>query len=100
MRFVAKEVGPIVTEGNVLLLGATHDIAETPSPHIVVVPGGSTTPGQMVDDDVLAWLRKVHEKGGSPRLSRPTSSSLICPALLLRPGWVRTRDQTAPKAMR
>jgi putative intracellular protease/amidase len=61
MRFVAKGVGPIVTEGNVLLLGATHDIAETPSPHIVVVPGGSTTPGQMVDDDVLAWLRKVHE---------------------------------------
>jgi transcriptional regulator GlxA family with amidase domain len=62
MRFVAQEVGLMVAEGNVLLLGATHDIVETPSPHIVVVPGGSTTPGQMVDDDVLAWLRKVHEK--------------------------------------
>jgi hypothetical protein len=30
MRFVAQEVGPMVTEGNVLLLGATHDIVETP----------------------------------------------------------------------
>jgi hypothetical protein len=40
MRFVAQEVGPMVTEGNVLLLGATHDIVETPPPHIVVVPGG------------------------------------------------------------
>lgn len=28
---------------------------------MVVVPGGSTTPGQMVDDDVLDWLRKVHQ---------------------------------------
>jgi hypothetical protein len=28
---------------------------------IVLVPGGSTTPGQMVDDEVLDWLRKVHE---------------------------------------
>src|SRR5262245_59776974 len=61
MRLVAKEVGPVITEGKVHLLGATHHIAETPAPHVVLVPGGSTTPGQMVDDDVLAWLRKVHE---------------------------------------
>lgn len=61
VRFVAKEVGPVTTEGSVLLLGASHTIAETPSPDLVLVPGGTTTPGQMVDDDVLAWLRKVHE---------------------------------------
>jgi transcriptional regulator GlxA family with amidase domain len=60
VRFVGKEVGPITTEGGALLLAATHTIAETPSPDLVLVPGGTTTPGQMVDDDVLSWLREVH----------------------------------------
>lgn len=61
IRFVAKEVGPITTEGGALLLAATHSIAETPSPDLVLVPGGATTPGQMVDNEVLEWLRKVHK---------------------------------------
>jgi transcriptional regulator GlxA family with amidase domain len=61
VRFVVKEVGPVMTEGGALLLGVSHTIAETPSPDLVLVPGGTTTPGQMVDDDVLDWLRKVHE---------------------------------------
>jgi len=60
IRFVGKETGPVETEGGVLLLGVTHTIAETPAPDVVIVPGGSATPGQMVDDDVLDWLRKVH----------------------------------------
>src|SRR5581483_8669851 len=60
VRFVGKEVGPVITEGGALLLGASHTVAETPSPDLVLVPGGSTTPGQMVDDEVLDWLRKVH----------------------------------------
>ena len=61
VRFVGKEVGPFITEGNVLLLGATHTLDETPSPDLVLVPGGTTTAGQMVDDEVLEWLRKVHK---------------------------------------
>lgn len=61
VRFVGKEVGPVVTEGGALLLGVSHTIAETPSPDLVLVPGGTTTPGQMVDDDVLEWLRNVHQ---------------------------------------
>lgn len=61
MRFVGKEVGPLISEGGVLVLGVTHTLAETPSPDLVFVPGGTTTPGQMVDDEVLDWLRKVHE---------------------------------------
>jgi transcriptional regulator GlxA family with amidase domain len=60
IRFVGREQGPVVTEGGALLLGITHTIAETRSPDIVLVPGGSTTPGQMVDDEVLDWLREVH----------------------------------------
>jgi transcriptional regulator GlxA family with amidase domain len=61
VRFVGKEVGPITTEGSTLLLGVTHTLDETASPDLVLVPGGSTTPSQMVDDELLAWLRKVHE---------------------------------------
>jgi len=46
VRYVAKETGPITTEGGILLLGATHTMAETTSPDPVIVPGGTTTPGQ------------------------------------------------------
>ena len=60
VRFVGREEGPVVTEGGALLLGVTHTTTETSAPDLVIVPGGSTTPGQMVDDDVLDWLRKVH----------------------------------------
>lgn len=61
VRFVAKKVGPITTEGGALLLAATYSIAETPSPDLILVPGGATTPGQMVNDDVLDWLREAHK---------------------------------------
>ncbi len=61
VRLVGKETGPIVTEGDTLLLGITHTLADTPSPDVLVVPGGSTTPGEMVDDEVLDWLRRVHQ---------------------------------------
>jgi transcriptional regulator GlxA family with amidase domain len=61
VRFVGKHVGPVRTEGGTLQLGATHTQAQTLSPDLVLVPGGATTQGQMVDDDVLDWLRKVHK---------------------------------------
>lgn len=62
VRFVGKEVGPVLTEGSVLSLGVTHALAETLSPDLLVVPGGTTTPGQMVDDEVLDWIRTVHRR--------------------------------------
>src|SRR6185369_5544825 len=61
VRFVGKEVGPVTTEGGSLALGITHTVRETPSPDLVLVPGGTTTPGQMVDDEILQWLRNAHE---------------------------------------
>jgi transcriptional regulator GlxA family with amidase domain len=60
IRFVGKETGPVATEGGALLLGITHTVGETPSPDLVLVPGGATTPGQMVDDEILDWLRHAH----------------------------------------
>jgi transcriptional regulator GlxA family with amidase domain len=61
VRFVGKEIGPVMTEGGVLLLGITHTMAETSSPDLVLIPGGTSTPSQMVDDEVLDWLRGVHK---------------------------------------
>ena len=61
IRFVGKELAPLMAEGGVLSLGVTHTIAETPRPDVVLVPGGVTTPAQMVDDEILDWLRRVHE---------------------------------------
>ena len=61
IRFVGKEIGPLLVEGGVLRIGVSHTLDETPSPDVILVPGGVTTPGQMVDDEILDWLRRVHE---------------------------------------
>ncbi|MEU5724746.1 DJ-1/PfpI family protein [Micromonospora sp. NPDC047738] len=61
VRFVGKETGPLLAEGGALLLGVTHTLAETPAPDLVLVPGGTTTPTTMVDREILAWLRSVHQ---------------------------------------
>jgi putative intracellular protease/amidase len=53
VRFVGKELGPVITERGALMLGVSHTVAETLSPDLVFVPGGTTTPSQMVDDEVL-----------------------------------------------
>jgi transcriptional regulator GlxA family with amidase domain len=60
IRFVGSEIGPVVAEGGSLLMAATHSLSETLSPDVVLVPGGSGTPRQMLDDEVLEWLRAVH----------------------------------------
>ncbi|WP_133849097.1 DJ-1/PfpI family protein [Labedaea rhizosphaerae] len=61
IRFVGKETGPLTADGQALLLGVTHTLDETPAPDLVLVPGGMTTPTAMVDKEILAWLRAVHE---------------------------------------
>jgi transcriptional regulator GlxA family with amidase domain len=61
VRFVGQTIGPVLTEGDTLFLGVTHTLADTPSPDVLLVPGGTTTPGEMVDDEVLDWLRRVHQ---------------------------------------
>lgn len=61
VRFVWKEVGPIVADSGVLALGVTHAFDETPRPDLVLVPGSSkTTASTMADPAVLAWLQAVH----------------------------------------
>jgi len=44
VRFVWHESGPITADSGVLVIGATHSLAETPSPDVILVPGGPSTP--------------------------------------------------------
>ena len=40
VRFVWHEPGPIAADSGVLVVGATHSFDETPSPDVILVPGG------------------------------------------------------------
>lgn len=60
IRFVWHHVGPVVADSGVLVLAATHTLAETPRPDVVLVPGsGTATAVTARDEDLRAWLREV-----------------------------------------
>ncbi len=61
VRFVWHEPGPITADSGVLVVGATHSFDETPSPDIILVPGGFSTMEHARDRKVLDWLRRAHE---------------------------------------
>lgn len=61
VRFVWHEVGPVAADSGVLLVGVTHTFDETPSPDIVVVPGGFTTMEHSRDEKLLDWLRSTYQ---------------------------------------
>ena len=53
IRFVAHEPGPIVTDREVLVIGATHSFEETPHPYLLLVPGSEAN-----TTTAMAFLRK------------------------------------------
>ena len=61
VRFVWREPGPITADSGVLVVAATHSFDETPSPDIILVPGGFSTMQHARDEKVLDWVRKAHE---------------------------------------
>jgi transcriptional regulator GlxA family with amidase domain len=60
IRFLWHEPGPVTADSGVLVVGATHSFAETPSPDIVLVPGGPTSAEHARDEKLLAWIRTAH----------------------------------------
>ena len=60
VRFVWHEPGPITADSGVLLVGATHSFDETPSPDIVLIPGGLSSFQHARDQKVLDWVRRAH----------------------------------------
>lgn len=61
VRFVWHDPGPIEADSGVLLVGATHSFDETPSPDIILIPGGLSSFQHARDERVLDWVRKAHE---------------------------------------
>lgn len=99
LRFVWKEIGPVVTDSGVLALGATHTFAETERPDLVLVPGGSTgTAAVAADGEVLAWLRKVHDH--TTWTTSVCSGSVILAAAGLLEGLPATSHWAALPALR
>ncbi|BBY17808.1 DJ-1/PfpI family protein [Mycolicibacterium litorale] len=60
VRFVWHEPGPVTADSGVLVVGATHSFDETPSPDVLLVPGGPTSTEHARDDTLLAWIRTAH----------------------------------------
>jgi transcriptional regulator GlxA family with amidase domain len=61
VRFVWHEPGPITADSGVLIVGATHSFDETPSPDVILIPGGMTTMEHARDAKLLDWLRRAHQ---------------------------------------
>jgi putative intracellular protease/amidase len=61
VRFVWHEAGPITADSGALIIGATYSFAETPTPDVVLVPGGMTTIEHARDEVLLDWVRSAHQ---------------------------------------
>jgi len=60
VRFVWHEPGPVTADSGVLVVGATHSFDETPSPDVIVVPGGMTSIEHARDERLVDWVRRAH----------------------------------------
>ncbi|HUL99399.1 MAG TPA: DJ-1/PfpI family protein [Mycobacterium sp.] len=61
VRFVWHEPGPITADSGVLIVAATHSFAETPSPDVILVPGGFSTMEHARDEKLLDWVRTAYK---------------------------------------
>lgn len=60
VRFVWHEPGPVTADSGVLVVGATHSFAETPTPDVLLIPGGPTSMEHARDEALLDWIRSAH----------------------------------------
>ncbi|MCW2663728.1 MAG: glutamine amidotransferase [Mycobacterium sp.] len=89
VRFVWHESGPITADSGVLVIGATHSLAETPSPDVILVPGGPSTPVHARDEALLEWLRRAH------RTASWTTSVCSGSVILAAAGLLKGRRATS-----
>ncbi|CDQ47014.1 DJ-1/PfpI family protein [Mycolicibacterium neoaurum] len=98
VRFVWHEPGPVAADSGVLVIGATHSFDETPSPDIVLVPGGFTTMEHARDERVLEWLRRTHQS--TIWTSSVCSGSVLLAAAGLLDGKRATSHWAAVQSLR
>jgi transcriptional regulator GlxA family with amidase domain len=93
IRFVAKERGLVRMDSQVLSLNAEHALRDINAADILVLPGGLTTPAQMQDKELLAWVRRLHEQ--SKWTTSVCTGSLILAAAGLLKGLEATSHWAA-----
>jgi len=98
VRFVWHEPGPITADSGVLVIGATHSLDETPSPDVILVPGGMTTMEHARDEKLLDWVRTAH--GTAAWTASVCSGSLILAAAGLLTGRRATSHWLALGALK
>ncbi|CAA0110799.1 Isonitrile hydratase [Mycolicibacterium vanbaalenii] len=98
VRFVWHQPGPIAADSAVLLVGATHSFDETPSPDVVLIPGGFSTVEHARDPKVLDWVRTAHQT--STWTASVCSGSLILAAAGLLEGKRATSHWAALPVLR
>ncbi|KAA0086967.1 DJ-1/PfpI family protein [Mycolicibacterium sp. P9-64] len=98
VRFVWHEPGPVAADSGVLLVGATHSFDETPSPDLLLIPGGMTTFEHARDEKLLAWVRQASES--AEWTTSVCSGSVILAAAGLLEGKRATSHWMAVPALR
>ncbi|MGK2867461.1 MAG: DJ-1/PfpI family protein [Mycobacterium sp.] len=98
VRFLWHEPGPIAADSGVLVIGATHSFDETPSPDVILIPGGFTTVEHARDEKLLDWVRRAHES--ATWTASVCSGSLILAASGLLAGKRATSHWAALPALR
>ncbi|MBX7435385.1 DJ-1/PfpI family protein [Mycobacterium sp. Y57] len=98
VRFVWHEPGPIAADSGVLLVGATHSFDETPSPDVILIPGGFSTIEHARDQKVLDWVRRAHQS--STWTASVCSGSVILAAAGLLEGRRATSHWAALPVLR
>ncbi len=61
VTFIGGKTGEYRTENGFLGITSDATYADKPTPDVVVVPGGVGTREAMHDDELLDWLRSVHD---------------------------------------
>lgn len=98
VRLLWHEPGPVTADSGALVVGATHSFDETPSPDVILVPGGMTTMEHARDEKLLQWVRRAHQT--APWTASVCSGSIILAAAGLLDGKRATSHWIALPALK
>ena len=98
MRLLWHETGPVTADSGILVIGATHTFAETPTPDLILVPGGFSTMEHARDEILLEWLRRA--SGTAQWTTSVCSGSVILAAAGLLKGKRATTHWMALPALK
>ena len=98
VRLLWHETGPVTADSGILVIGATHTFAETPTPDLILVPGGFSTMEHARDEILLEWLRRA--SGTAQWTTSVCSGSVILAAAGLLKGKRATTHWMALPALK